>query len=136
MRILVIDDEPSLVSALFRALSREHEVSVVFGGAEALDMLFEDPDYFDVILCDLCMPDLSGLELHQTLLAVHPRLAARIVFMTGGSIDAQEQQRFAAPRNPRVSKPFDLTQLRQVLLLCSHPRGEPISASATPPPMH
>ena len=136
MRILVIDDEPSLVGALRRALSREHEVSVVFGGAEALDLLFEDPDHFDVILCDLCMPDLSGLELHQTLLAVHPRLAARIVFMTGGLINVNEQRRFAALPNSRVSKPFDLAQLRQVLQLCSHHRSEPISASAAPPPIH
>src|SRR5207237_188201 len=118
MRVLVIDDEPALINALRRALARDHEVSIATGGAAGLDLLLQDPDRFDVILCDVRMPDLTGLELHQTLLALHPDVAARIVFMTGALADGVEEAGFASLSNARVRKPFDLVRLREVVRLC------------------
>ena len=83
IRALVVDDEPMLGRAITRGL-KEHEVVAVTSGAEAL-ALFQRGERFDVILCDLMMPEMPGFDLHEQVRLVAPDQADCMVFMTGGA---------------------------------------------------
>ncbi len=104
-RVLVIDDEPQLVSTLVRLLSEEHDVVGETDARTALRRLSQDR--FDVVLCDLMMPDVTGMELHAELSRRDPVLADRIVFLTGGAFTASARAFLDRVRNARLEKPFD-----------------------------
>jgi two-component system cell cycle sensor histidine kinase/response regulator CckA len=112
-RLLLVDDEPSLGRALAAALQDEHEVVAVTSGQAALDLLAVD-DGFDLVLCDLMMPRMSGMDLWARVNASRPALADRFVFVTGGAF-TPEAIRFLAADHPQMEKPFDLAQLREML---------------------
>jgi CheY-like chemotaxis protein len=113
-RILVIDDEPVLASALGRTLETDFDVTVLSSGQEALRRLKEDQP-FDVILCDLLMPGLTGMDLYEELSQSSPRIAERMIFMTGGTFTARARDFLAAVPNPALDKPFDLSMLHALL---------------------
>jgi PAS domain S-box-containing protein len=113
-RVLVVDDEPVLASALGRSIEPDHDVVVRSDGREALDLLRRD-DRFDVILCDLIMPAVTGMDLYEELRRTKPALAARIVFMTGGTFTPRTREFLANVPNPTLDKPFDLTALKTLL---------------------
>jgi CheY-like chemotaxis protein len=113
-RILVVDDEPHVRASLYRLLGGEHEVLTMGSGAEALAYLDVDARV-DVILCDLMMPDVTGMALHAELSARVPEHAARMVFLTGGAFTAQALAFLEAVPNPRVDKPFDGPELRRIV---------------------
>lgn len=110
-RILVIDDEPSVGNALRRMLAKEHDVEVFSSGTPALARIREGA-LFDVILCDLMMPDLTGWELYADLLNGMPSQAERMVFITGGVFTPRAAQFLDEVPNPRIEKPFVPTELR------------------------
>ena len=114
-RILVIDDEPSLGRALTRMLAHEHEVVVVQSGREGLARLLEEDEWFDPVLCDLMMPDMSGIELYEELLETRPHIAERIIFMTGGAFTPRAREFLERVPNIRLEKPFDLETLREAV---------------------
>ncbi len=109
-RVLVIDDDPVVGTSLARVL-KAHDVTVVRGGADALAWLARTPDV-DVILCDLMMPVMSGMEVHAELARTFPPLTERMVFMTGGAFTAAAGRFLDEVPNERVDKPFDLRSLR------------------------
>jgi PAS domain S-box-containing protein len=113
-RILVVDDEPSIGSAVRRILDREHEVTVLTGAGEALGRIASG-ERFDVILCDLMMPELTGMDLHAALLADCPEQAARMIFMTGGAFTPRAREFLDRTANLRLEKPFDAQQLRALV---------------------
>jgi signal transduction histidine kinase/ActR/RegA family two-component response regulator len=111
-RILVIDDEPDVRKSMRRVL-RPHRVTLAAGGEEAWKQLAARN--FDVILCDIVMPDLTGIELFERTLSERPEFADRFVFMTGGSFTA-ETRHFLEHRAPaQIEKPFDVSDLRAVI---------------------
>ncbi len=112
--MLVVDDEAAIGGALAASLE-EHQVEVAGSAAEALARLARDPA-FDVILCDIVMPEASGVEFHQSLAALDPGLSRRIVFMTGATLGSDEGKTLAALPNPVLEKPFDLGRLERVLV--------------------
>jgi PAS domain S-box-containing protein len=112
-RVLLVDDEVSLGRALAAALQGEHDVVTVDGGEAALALLAKDAA-FDVILCDLMMPDVSGIETYTRAVAARPALAERFVFITGGAFSA-EATAFLGDRRACLEKPFDMAQLRELL---------------------
>ncbi|HEX8790109.1 MAG TPA: response regulator [Polyangiaceae bacterium] len=126
-RILVIDDEPLLGEALRRALSREHQVVVVSEAAEALSW-FERGERFDVVLCDLMMPGMDGIDFHWGLSTTLPREAERIVFITGGAFTARVEAFFGRVSNLLLEKPVDIEGIRALIdrrvRATSPPRGE------------
>jgi two-component system, NtrC family, sensor kinase len=89
-RILVVDDDASLVRAYRRWLGRTHDVIVAYDGQEALQVLEQD-QAFDVILCDLMMPRFDGVALHEAVRASRPHLLARMVFCSGGTTSRRYQ---------------------------------------------
>ncbi len=115
-RILVIDDEPLILRLLGRTLQR-HEVVLVDGGEVALDVLREDRE-FDVVLCDVMMPEMSGIALYEHCKGWKPEIAARFVFMTGGSPDQEIKRFLSSGERPCLSKPLDRTSLFQALDQC------------------
>lgn len=114
MRLLVVDDDPRVARALARML-RRHDVHVVGGAREALDALTPGVDY-DAILCDLAMPEISGIELHSRLLERDPDLASRFVLVTGGLLDRVQSALVDERQIPVVTKPFEPKALRAELL--------------------
>ena len=109
-RILVIDDEESLTHTVHRFLTQTHDVVAMTSSRAALDLL-ESGDRFDVILCDLMMPQVTGVEVHAVIHRLDPAQAARVVFLTGGAFTASAQDFLDASPNPRLEKPFDLRVL-------------------------
>jgi CheY-like chemotaxis protein len=110
-RILVIDDEPLIGRVIRTALSGEHEVSVVQRAADALDLLELDQT-FDLVLCDVVMPDLSGPEFYATMVKRWPHLTSRVVFMTGGAFTPGTLDFMARVPTRILSKPFTVDRLR------------------------
>jgi PAS domain S-box-containing protein len=113
-RVLVVDDEPVLVSALGRSLEPDFEVTVVESGREARRLLLEGPP-FDVILCDLIMPGVTGMDLYDDVKRARPELCSRIIFMTGGTFTARAREFLSSVPNPALDKPFDLETLEALL---------------------
>ena len=113
-RILVVDDEPMVASALRRILAPEHEVVVLTNAREALNRVISG-ESFDLILCDLMMPELTGMELHAQLASRVPEQARRMVFLTGGAFTAGARAFLEEVPNHRVEKPFDGQSLRVLL---------------------
>jgi len=113
-RVLVIDDDPLVARTISRALGVSHQVITASSGAEALARL-ERREHFDVFLCDLMMPQMTGMDLHAQVSAMAPHLAERFVFITGGAFTDRAREFLARTRNPCVEKPFDFTQLRATI---------------------
>lgn len=113
-RVLVVDDETSLLHAMKRFLSREHDVEIASSGPTALDVLNRDPG-FDVVLCDLMMPGMSGMDIHKHLMQNQPDMAERMVFMTGGTFSADAKRFLDSVQNPTLEKPFELSELTRLI---------------------
>ncbi|MET0791764.1 MAG: ATP-binding protein [Polyangiaceae bacterium] len=103
-RVLVIDDEPAILRA-FRRVLFSHDVSVAASGPEAMEKLGEGRP-FDVIFCDVMMPEMSGVEVYQRISERHPGQEHRLVFMTGGAFAEPAAHFIEATSNPKLKKPF------------------------------
>jgi signal transduction histidine kinase len=113
-RILMVDDEPALCAVVRRLLRGEHEVVGIMDGRDALDLLEHD-SAFDVVICDVMMPHVSGSELFLRVQSGHPELAERFVFMTGGVFDPQVKQFLRTVANPVLEKPFETRALYEAI---------------------
>ena len=110
-RVLVVDDEPLITSSIQRAL-RRHDVTCVNSGREAIRVLGEGYN-FDVIFCDLMMPEVTGMDVHAWVKEHRPGEEGRLVFMTGGLFTERAQAFLESIENPHVEKPFDLNVIRR-----------------------
>ncbi|HVU53031.1 MAG TPA: response regulator [Polyangia bacterium] len=113
-RLLIVDDEVMFAKAVARSLAAEHDVEIAASAGDALARV-RAGERFDVIICDLMMPQMTGMALHAELTAVAPEQAARIVFVTGGAFTAGAREFLDAVPNQRIEKPFESQQLRAVL---------------------
>ncbi len=113
-RVLIVDDEPLIGRALGRSLAGSHDVVAVTRAADAVERIARG-ERFDAILCDLMMPETSGMDLHAELLRNHPDLAERMVFITGGAFTPAAQDFLERVRNPRLDKPVDSGALEAIL---------------------
>ena len=109
-RILVIDDELSVTSVVARLLEPIHRVEIASGGREALSRIAGGERY-DILLCDLMMPIMTGMDLHAELARLAPDQAARMIFMTGGAFTPKARDFLDERTNPRLEKPFDAATL-------------------------
>ncbi|HLL24161.1 MAG TPA: ATP-binding protein, partial [Kofleriaceae bacterium] len=113
-RILVVDDEEPLAQALRRFLSTEHEVTAVYSAGAALDLVRKGERY-DVVFCDLMMPQVTGMEMHAELVRLAPEQAKSVVFLTGGAFTSAAREFLDQVTNRRLEKPFDLKELRRLV---------------------
>ncbi len=115
LRLLVVDDEIAIGRTLAIALSDEFEVSTATSGREALALLEDGGTEFDVVLCDLMMPDVSGMDVYERVVVHAPALARRFVFVTGGAFTDRARAFVERVQTPVIEKPFDLTTLPDLL---------------------
>ena len=113
-RVLVVDDEPEVGAVVKRVLAAEHDVVVSASGKEALAQILAGPP-FDVILCDLMMPEMSGMELYRELKRSAPEHVDRVTFITGGAFTEAAADFVDALPNRVLEKPFAPELIRQVV---------------------
>ncbi len=108
--ILLVDDDNSMRHFLGTALSRAgHTVELCANGKEALQMLHDQPDY-DLLLTDIVMPQMDGIELSQKASELYPKL--KIMFMTGFSAMIMDREELR-DQHQVLAKPFHLKDLVQ-----------------------
>ena len=112
-RVLVIDDDDGIRRVIRRSLDA-YEVVTASDGRCALAILETGTD-FDLILCDVVMPGMGGVEFWSEVGAAHPWLLDRFVFMTGGAQTAQDEQFLASGAVDVVRKPFSFDALRRLV---------------------
>jgi len=113
-RVLVVDDDPGVGRALRLMLEDEHDVKSLVRPREALQELLGDSSY-DLVFCDLMMPELSGMDIYQVLRFNRPGYESRIVFMTGGAFTPSARRFLEQVPNPRIEKPFNLRTLQRLV---------------------
>jgi PAS domain S-box-containing protein len=112
--ILVVDDEPGITSALAYLLRRDgHQVETASHGRQALAQI-QKRDY-DLILCDLRMPELDGPGFYREMTKTHPHLHQCIIFLTGDTLSPEAQEFLERTGVPRLSKPFRAAEVRQAI---------------------
>jgi len=117
-RVLVVDDESTIRFALRRFFTRlGWEVEEADDGDRALEMIIEDrsqrviPPY-SLVVSDLRMPGLSGIELHDRIVKEYPEVLSRLVFSTGDLV-SEEAADFARDTSCEIiEKPFEFSTLR------------------------
>jgi signal transduction histidine kinase len=103
-RVLVVDDEIAIGKALRRILDPEHDVTIESDARAALDRLAHET--YDVVFCDLMMPNMSGMDFFDELTARAPETARRIVFLTGGAFSPRSEEFLRRSTNVCLTKPF------------------------------
>jgi PAS domain S-box-containing protein len=112
-RILVVDDEVLICNVLARMLAFDHDVTTALSGEAALAALATAD--FDLVLVDVMMPGVNGLELHERIAAEQPGVERRIAFMTGGVFHPEIRRALDALPNVRLAKPFKIDQIVELL---------------------
>ncbi len=134
-RVLVVDDEGPIRVAIRRYLERRGwTVEEAKDGREALERLGLDgagrfrADFYDVIVTDLKMPGVTGIEIHDRLAAASPESVAKLVMITGDTVSPEVAEFVGRLRQPLIQKPFDMRALADLL-----DRIVPVVAAAGPP---
>jgi PAS domain S-box-containing protein len=109
-RVLVVDDEASIVRLISEGLWPIADVVSETDPGRALDQIAADPR-FDAIVCDVMMPGITGIDLYERVARDRPELASRFVFISGGTYTARARDHLDRVPNPRVEKPFRIAQL-------------------------
>ena len=114
-RVLVIDDEDSLVQAIRRYMSQEHEVDGTTSARQAIEMLARGEKY-DAIVCDLMMPQVTGMDVYAAVMKIDPSMAEQMIFVTGGAFTESARHFLdTLPPGRHIEKPFDLKSLRALI---------------------
>jgi len=112
MRIFVIDSDPQTSSVVEATFAREHEIVTTTSGFAAIERIAIGRA-FDVILCDVEMPDLSGIELYRRLLESAPQTAAKVVFLVS---DPKAHRQFLdGLQNHYLQRPVAAAALRETI---------------------
>ena len=109
-RILVIDDEEAILTSLRLAL-RRYDVQAEADPRVALRRI-ESGARFDLVLCDLVMPGMSGKDVYLSLRDYREDMLPRVFFMTGGFFPSELRTFLGSIRNTVLHKPFDTKTLR------------------------
>ena len=113
-RVLIVDDDPGVARSLARGLRRVADVAMELDPAAALERVSRG-ERFDLVLCDVMMPGMSGPELFERVVACAPELGAAFVFASGG-MPAQVQERLRATGRPCLGKPIAIAALLELLV--------------------
>lgn len=133
LTILLIEDNLSFAQALAKLLRRSGAtVDLADNGQRAVASL--QARLYDVLLCDLRMPALSGPEFYTLLQEEYPHLRSRVIFFTGDSLGAESTAFLAQCGQPWLQKPFTAAALRHALQqVCLPPRGPQWQPAHTAP---
>lgn len=113
-RVLVIDDEVQIGRIVARMLDKHADVVHVPRAREGLSHL-TSAEAFDVVLCDLMMPEMTGIELYEHLQRVAPSVLSRVHFMSGGAFTPRAHEFLEALARPCIDKPLTRARLMSLL---------------------
>jgi CheY-like chemotaxis protein len=113
-RVLVIDDEAAVGRTIQRLLGEQYDVVVLTAGSEAIELLVGKAADFDLILCDLTMPDVTGMDVYLQSVQARADIGQHFVFMTGGTFSPRARDFLDQVPNERLDKPFDLQTVRNL----------------------
>ncbi len=113
-RVLIIDDEPEVAAAVRRILRREHEVEILSDARDALTLL-EAGQHWDVVVCDLMMPQMSGMAFFDELRKRFPTQAHKVLFMSGGIFSGEGKSFLDRVSNLWIEKPFEPERLKELV---------------------
>ena len=113
-RVLIVDDEQLLIRSFARVLERDHDVTALSSPKEALRRI-EAGESWDVILCDLHMPELDGMIFYERLSRARPELASHLAFITGGAFTPRAKAFLATTTRPTIEKPLHPEALRALV---------------------
>jgi PAS domain S-box-containing protein len=113
-RLLIVDDEPMILGALRRSFSSDSQVTCVGDGRRALERI-RSGERYDVILCDLMMPEITGMDLYAEMGRIAPDQIDKFVFVTGGAFTPRARDFLERIPNARVEKPIDFQNLKLLL---------------------
>jgi len=126
-QILIIDDDPFVARSLERALQLQYNVTVSATATDAIARI-EAGDHFDIVLCDLNMPGMSGMSFHEWLSRRNSQLSRCTGYMTGGAIHESTRAFVKSMGNRCLAKPFQRAKLLAFVDLLS--RTEDLQESA------
>ncbi len=110
--ILIVDDEPNIVMSLeFLMRKNGYQVGIARNGTEALAAIDHTP--YDLILLDIMMPDVDGLEVCRNLRQRPDCRATKVIFLSAKSREADIQKGYAAGADLYIPKPFSTRQLME-----------------------
>jgi CheY-like chemotaxis protein len=112
--VLVVDDEPMIVRAIQRLIEGEHDVCLSTDPVAVVEQV-RAGRRFDVILCDIMMPTMSGIDVYDAIRQMDPEQARRMVFMTGGAFTPRVLEFLEATENARIEKPLERSTLRAAI---------------------
>ncbi len=130
LSVLVVDDEPVIARLIQKALVG-HQVTIAHDGRQAVALMGEHP--YDVILCDLIMPEMTGMDVYRAALQRATPMHERIVFMTGGAFTQRARDFLQSVPNLRIEKPFDLAHLERTIHEAADATGAPSSRKSVHP---
>lgn len=113
-RLLVVDDEPLITGLIERSLRRSWEITCASSAMAALDLTRTQS--FDVVVCDLMMPVMTGMEFAEKLAGLNPALRARTLFLTGGAATPEAEVFLARSDVLHMTKPLRMADLDARLL--------------------
>ncbi len=122
-RVLLVDDDRHILRPLTRALSPFHDVTPAGGGHEALRKVARQE--FDVVICDLVMPEMDGVQLIEELCKRHPEYTSRVVVLSGGATTVRTATFLEESGIPQLSKPTSVYQLRAMIEAVTNPATAP-----------
>lgn len=113
-QILVVDDEPALRALTARALEgRGHDVVTAEDGLDAYEKLASGEVRVDLVLSDIRMPAMDGIELAEAIVA--DNLAKRVLLMTGYAEHRERAEQMSGVVRGVVEKPFTIIQIRDAV---------------------
>lgn len=113
-RILIVDDEETLTFSLYQSfiISKEnYEVVTASSGTEAWEKFSEQP--FDLVVTDITMPGLTGIELLKRIKASHPQ--THVIIMTAYGSDEKKEEAITHGAYRYVEKPFEIKLMKQII---------------------
>ena len=123
-RVLVVDDEPQIGRAVERMLRDHYDVVVVSSAKEALRRV-RSGESFALVLSDLMMAEMTGMELYAALKEHSPAHARKMVFLTGGAFTEASRLFLKSVDNLQLEKPVDAHALRAAIFRSIGSGSEP-----------
>src|SRR6185369_16688875 len=111
-RVLVVDADRQAASLTASVLGQRYDVAAVGSGREALEVLRRERD-FDAIVCDLVMPEMTGMELYETVGTLLPELRDRFLFIAAAEPAdwSREEREFLAHTAAPCLQKADIAQV-------------------------
>ena len=126
-RLLIVDDEPGIVDVLKEVLGTSgYRVETASNGAEALARIASQP--YDLIISDLCMPEMGGEKLYRVIGERFPHLQERIIFVTGDTVSPTSRQFLDETGAPWLSKPFNIREIERLVVATLRGEETPLGA--------